>query len=81
MNTVRLAPQLKEKIQRVANGKGISVSELHREALEMYCANEVHEEKSRYDDVIGIIEAPADLSTNYKEMYTQAMVEKHGNKG
>jgi hypothetical protein len=78
MNTVRLKPHLAERIRRVAMKKGITVSEAHREALEAYCASALEEQDvSRYDDVIGIIEGPADLAESVSSRYAQAMAEKH----
>lgn len=79
MNTVRLKPQLKEQMQRVASRKGISLSDVHREALEAYCAAELAEPgQSRYDDVIGVCEGPPDLAANADRLYAEAMADKHG---
>jgi hypothetical protein len=78
MNTVRLKPYLREKVRRVAEKKGISVSEAHREALERYCAEELTEPgQSLYDDVIGVIEGPPDLAANTGRLYSEAMARKH----
>lgn len=78
MNTVRLKTELREKVQRVAQKKGISVSDAHREALERYCAEELREPgTSRFDDVIGVIEGPQDLASAHKRMYAEAMAAKH----
>jgi len=78
MNTVRLKPELREKMQQIATIKGISVSEVHREALDAYCAAELAKTgSSRFDDVIGVIEGPIDLTEDVGRKYAEAMAEKH----
>ena len=79
MNTVRLKPQLVEKVRRVAARKGLSVSDVHREALETYCDAALAEQAvSRFDDVIGVVEAPHDLSIDTGRKFAEAMARKHG---
>lgn len=79
MNTVRLGPELEARLRRVAREKGKSLSDVHREALEAYCAQALEEPKrSRYDDVIGVIEGPGDLSETVSERFTEGMMRKHG---
>lgn len=80
MNSVRLKPELREKLRRVAEKKGVRLSDVHREALERYCADELAEpQHSRYDDVIGVCEgAPADLSANIGPRFADAMARKYG---
>ena len=77
MNTVRLEPELKDKIQRLAQIQGISQSELHRRALLLYCQqNTVHE--SRFEDIFGIAEGDPDLSSRTAEAFADLMKKKHG---
>ena len=72
---------LEEKIRRVAAQKGITRSELFRQALESYCQQETAQlQGSRYDDVIGIIDAPEDGSARYKEYFLEGLTEKYGSK-
>ena len=79
MNTVRLKPQLVEKVRRVAVRKGLSVSDVHREALERYCDAVLAEPAaSRFEDVIGVVEAPQDLSVDTGRKFAEAMGRKHG---
>jgi predicted transcriptional regulator len=76
MNTVRLEPELKEKIQQLAQIQGISQSELHRRALELYCQqNTVNE--SRFEDIFGIAEGESDLSERTGEAFAELMNKKH----
>jgi hypothetical protein len=63
MSSVRLPREIDEKARRVAAMKGLSLSEVHRRALEQYCDGELAAARqSRYDDVIGVVEGPADLA-------------------
>ncbi len=79
MNTVRLKAELREKVRQIARKRGITVSEVHREALEAYCDAALAEPKrSRYDDVIGIFDGPTDLSQDLGRRFEEAMVEKYG---
>jgi hypothetical protein len=79
MSTVRLSEEMREKIRRVAAMKGLTISEVHRLALEQYCERELAlTRKSRYDDVIGAAEGPPDLSARTGERFTELLAEKHG---
>jgi hypothetical protein len=79
MSTVRLSPEIREKVRRLAAMKGMTVSEVHRLALEQYCERELAPTRtSRYDDVIGVAEGPADLSARASERLTDLLAEKHG---
>ena len=79
MNSVRLKPELREKMLRIAMLKGISVSDVHRAALDAYCAAELaNTGSSRFDDVVGVIDGPIDLSENASRRFAEAMAEKHG---
>jgi hypothetical protein len=79
MNTVRLKPQLQEKVRRLADKKGVTVSEIHRMALEAFCASELADPtQSRYDDVMGVWEGPPELAADCGRLYVEAMAEKHG---
>ncbi len=79
MNTSGLDPHLEEKVQQAAANKDITVSDTHQEALDASCAADMEEpERSRYDDVIGVIDGPPDLAANIGRKYAEAMGEKHG---
>ncbi len=79
MGSVRTSPELEEKIRRVAGRKGITRSELFRRALENYCDQELApSQKSRYDDVSGIVEGPRDGSVRVTEYFVEELMEKHG---
>ncbi len=77
MNTVRLEPELKDKIQRLAQIQGISQSELHRRALVLYCQHNTITE-SRFEDIFGIAEGESDLSSRTGEVFADLMKKKHG---
>ena len=79
MNTVRLSTELRDKVRQVAEQRGVSVSEVHREALERFCATEILESQiSRFDDVIGICDgAPPDLSETIGSRYSAEMAQKY----
>ena len=83
MGSVRLDPQIEEKVRQVAAMKGLTLSEVHRQALVRYCAEELPEKKpSRYDDpfyddIFGVGEGPADLSRRAKEVFGEIMDEKY----
>ena len=63
MGSVRLSREMDERARRVAALKGLSLSEVHRQALAQYCDRELAAARqSRYDDVIGVVEGPADLA-------------------
>jgi len=63
MGSVRLSREIDAKARRVAALKGMSLSEVHREALDQYCDRELAAARpSRYDDVIGVAAGPADLA-------------------
>ncbi len=79
MNSVRLDPQLQERVRRVARQKGLTLSEVHRLALEAYCDAALAEPGcSRYGDVIGVIEGPPDLAENAGRLFAELMARKHG---
>jgi hypothetical protein len=78
MNTVRLPEPLRDKIRQIARRKGLTVSEVHRLALEEYCLREAEPpKKSRYDDIIGVAEGPADLAQRHKEYFVEILRAKH----
>ena len=57
MGSVRLGSRLEEKVREVATKKGVTRSEIFRQALESYCEQELTSPKrGRYDDVIGIVD-------------------------
>jgi predicted transcriptional regulator len=76
MNTVRLEPELKEKIQQLAQIQGISQSELHRRALVLYCQQNTIND-SRFEDIFGIAEGEPDLSSRSGEAFAELMNKKH----
>ena len=77
MNTVRMPEKLRERVHEIARRKGVSVSEVHRLALEEYCLRETKEPTtSRYDDIIGVAEGPADLSSRHKEAFGEILNDK-----
>ncbi len=78
MGSVRLAPELKEKLRRVAATKGLTFSEVCRLALAEYCAREMAPVKAgRYDDIIGVGDGPHDLAARSGEIFREIMDEKH----
>jgi hypothetical protein len=73
---------MREKIRQVAALKGLSVSEIHRLALEQFCERELSAtRRSRYEDVIGVAEGPADLATHASERFADLLAEKHEKHG
>ncbi len=78
MGSVRISPQLQEKLRLVSAKKGITRSEVFRQALETYCEHELTPPThSRFEDVIGIVEGPADGSTRVTEHFVEGLVKKH----
>ncbi len=83
MGSVRLDPQIEEKVRQVAAVKGLTLSEVHRQALAEYCEREMSEKKASryddpfYDDIFGVGEGPADLSRRAKEIFGEIMDEKY----
>lgn len=78
MSSVRLPREIDEKAHRVAALKGLSLSEVHRQALEEYCDRELAaDRRSRYDDVIGVAEGPDDLAERASDRYGDLLAERH----
>ncbi len=78
MLSVRLSSETKVKLRQIAELKGLTLSEVHRQALVEYCEREMKEKKtSRYDDIIGIGEGPSDLARRSKEIFGEIMDEKY----
>lgn len=78
MGSVRLDPEVENKVRQVAAIKGLTLSEVHRLALAEYCEREMPEHKTgRYDDIIGIGEGPHDLAARSEEIFGEIMDEKH----
>ncbi len=82
MGSVRLDAKTEEKVRHVAAVKGLTLSEVHRQALTEYCEREMQEKISRYDDpfydsIFGVGEGPADLSRRHKEIYGEIRDEKY----
>ena len=77
MGSVRLDPEVEDKVRRVAALKGLTLSEVHRLALAEYCEREMAPAKtSRYDDIIGVGEGPRDLAARSEEVFGEIMDEK-----
>lgn len=77
MGSVRLSREIDEKARRVAALKGLSLSEVHRQALEQYCDRELAAARqSRYDDVIGVVDGPADLAERASEHFGDLLAER-----
>lgn len=83
MGSVRLDPQIEAKVRQVAAEKGLTLSEVHRQALMRYCEEELCDQEtaakktSRYDDIIGVGEGPPDLARRHKEYFAEIMDEKY----
>ncbi len=83
MSSVRLDPEVAEKVRQVAAVKGLTLSEVHRLALAEYCEREMPEQKTgRYDDpfydsIFGAIEGPHDMAARSGETYREVMDEKY----
>ena len=77
MGSVRLSRAIDEKARRVAALKGLTLSEVHRRALEQYCDRELAAARqSRYDDVIGVVEGRADLAERASEHFGDLLAER-----
>ena len=79
MRSVRLSAQIEQKVRRVAALKGLTVSEVHRRALEEFCERELAAAReSRYDDVIGVAAGPTDLAARASERFADLLAERRG---
>lgn len=68
MGSVRLDPEVEEKVRQLAAIKGLTFSQVYRLALSEYCERELVEPKtSCYDDSIGIGEGPRALAARSEE--------------
>ena len=77
MGSVRISPQLEEKISQVVAKKGISRSEVFRRALESYCQQEIAPpQHTRFDDIIGVVDVPGDFSSRTREIFGEILNEK-----
>ena len=83
MGSVRLDPITEKKVREVAAVKGLTLSEVHRQALTEYFERELTEKKiSRcddpfYDDIFGAIEGPRDMAARSGETYREVMDDKY----
>ncbi|BDI34195.1 hypothetical protein CCAX7_62460 [Capsulimonas corticalis] len=79
MSSVRLDSTTQDKLRQIAAIKGITVSEIHRQALEQYLERELSPpKKSRYSDLIGVgASGRDDLSVRHKEIYREILDEKY----
>jgi metal-responsive CopG/Arc/MetJ family transcriptional regulator len=78
MGSVRIAPQLEEKVRQVAAQQGISRSEVFRRALESYCRQQTAPPQSRFDDIIGVVDVPGDFSARTREVFGEILRDKAG---
>jgi hypothetical protein len=77
MGSVHIPRGLEEKIQQVVARKGITRSELFRQALETYCDRELPPpNQSRFDDVIGGVDVPGDFAVHTRELFGDILEEK-----
>ncbi len=72
MASIRLDPELEAQLRQVAAKKGLSMSEVHRQALRTYVDSEA-KNSGRYSDIIGIAEGEADLSSRVSEMFVEIL--------
>jgi len=67
-------------VQAGARRKGLTVSEIHRLALEEYCLREMEPRRtSPYDDMIGVVDVPGDFSPWHKGISGDSVGEQHRN--
>jgi hypothetical protein len=79
MRSVRLSAEIEARVRRVAALRGLPISEVHRRALEEYCERQLDAGRtSRYDDVIGVAEGPADLAERATERLADLLAERRG---
>ena len=77
MSSVRLPTELEAEVRRIARLRGLTVSEVHRRALAEYCERELAAaRRSRFDDVIGVVEGPADLALRASERFEALLAEQ-----
>ena len=77
MSSVRLPDEIERKLRQVAALKGLSLSEVHRQALAEFCDRELGANRpSRYDDVIGVAEGPPDLAERASERFGELLAER-----
>jgi predicted DNA-binding protein len=86
MNTVRLRTETQERLNRLASRLGVTVSEIHRAALEEYLARAESADSdaasagtkvSRWDAIIGVVGGDPDGSMRAGEHYRDHVVKKH----
>ena len=79
MGSVRISEELDERVRKVAARKGMTRSDVFRNALETYCDRELTPPMStRFDDIIGVVDVPIDLSTHTRELFGAAVDAKTG---
>jgi hypothetical protein len=86
MNTVRLKPEIEEKMRVLAGRLGVTVSDIHRTAIEEYLSRELKSGVSSgadggptisiWDSVIGVVGG----SDNVKAQTGQRIAESSGKK-
>lgn len=78
--TIKLAPDMEQRLRQRSAALGQPASVLIREALATYLANEVPEEMSAYAlgaDVFGRHRGAPDLAENRKAHLADVLAEKH----
>ena len=77
MSSVRLEPEVEERVRQVARLLGLTQSEVHRRALEQFCEQALARQRgrSRYSDVIGVGTGPPDLSWRADEVFVEVLQE------
>jgi len=73
VRSVKLGPQQREALRAAANAKGITESDVVREALEQYVATQAsgapkQSVAARAADLAGCVTGPSDLSTNRRHL-------------
>lgn len=81
MTSVRLKPEIDKKLREVAALKGLTLSDVYREALEAYCERELEPpRRSRYADIVGVGEGEPHLATCAHEVFGDIMMKKYAEK-
>jgi hypothetical protein len=77
----RLDETTARELQQLMRDTGLSVTDVIRESIHRYYLQETVQQHSVLDvftDLVGGIEAPAELSANYKSELRASLTRKHG---
>jgi hypothetical protein len=77
----RLDEATRQELRQLQKETGMSVTEVIRESIHRLYLQESVATRSpveSFADLIGCIEGPADLSTNYKAVLRESLLTKHG---